>query len=532
MRLAIVGAGAIGGIARRQSDRAPARRSRSSPGARPCGPSASVGSRIITPERRFVVHPSLEPTNMQRRDRGGRGLPRREGPRSTSARPAARRGASVPTRCPRVSSRTASPGGTSRPSSGPSPTLGSRVSTRAGLSRSTCRRPGCAVGSRRLPGGTGRRLLGSRAHLEGIASRSGSPTARRSERCTGRSPPRPPAGVRLQPPVGRDLRGELWLKLVGHRRASTPLSSANPGEPRCPHLRPARPAARAPRHGRGRGGGRLGRRHTRTVDRSASRSCGEVGEHRTSMLQDLEAGRHLELEPILGAVVEIGRLTGVGTPTLDILLACTGLLAGPLRDLRTEVPSSVDELAELRDERRHSLVPGRDGRDLQLRHAGVFEGRYPLGHERGRPAERHARQQLIRYQSLGFGLLARQIEILDLGSLARSRIGRRRRCRSSGPWLPYRRYRARASAGATPSLDGLRERRRSRGGRPRRSARSRGSARAWPVLPPGRGPTPGPPSRERTESEAIRPQPPRSSPRSSRRARRPRSGCGGGPAGR
>jgi len=53
----------------------------------------------------------------------------------------------------------------------------------------------------------------------------------------------------------------------------------------------------------------------------------EVGEHKTSMLQDLEAGRPLELEPILGAVVEISRLTGVATPTLDMLLACTRLLA-------------------------------------------------------------------------------------------------------------------------------------------------------------------------------------------------------------
>ncbi len=45
------------------------------------------------------------------------------------------------------------------------------------------------------------------------------------------------------------------------------------------------------------------------------------------MLQDLEAGRPLELEPILGAVVEIARLTGISTPGLDVLLACTRLLA-------------------------------------------------------------------------------------------------------------------------------------------------------------------------------------------------------------
>jgi 2-dehydropantoate 2-reductase len=56
-------------------------------------------------------------------------------------------------------------------------------------------------------------------------------------------------------------------------------------------------------------------------------AAAKVGEHKTSMLQDLEAGRPLELEPILGAVVEIGRLNGVATPTLDVLLGCTRLLA-------------------------------------------------------------------------------------------------------------------------------------------------------------------------------------------------------------
>jgi 2-dehydropantoate 2-reductase len=45
------------------------------------------------------------------------------------------------------------------------------------------------------------------------------------------------------------------------------------------------------------------------------------GNHRSSMLQDLEAGRPMELDPILGAVCELGRRCGVRTPSLDMVHA-------------------------------------------------------------------------------------------------------------------------------------------------------------------------------------------------------------------
>ena len=47
----------------------------------------------------------------------------------------------------------------------------------------------------------------------------------------------------------------------------------------------------------------------------------EAGAHKTSMLQDLESGRPMEIDPIVGAVVEIGRMLNVPTPTIDIVLA-------------------------------------------------------------------------------------------------------------------------------------------------------------------------------------------------------------------
>jgi len=51
--------------------------------------------------------------------------------------------------------------------------------------------------------------------------------------------------------------------------------------------------------------------------------AGKVGEHRTSMLQDADAGRLTELDALLGSVIELGRITGVVTPTLELIYDLT-----------------------------------------------------------------------------------------------------------------------------------------------------------------------------------------------------------------
>jgi 2-dehydropantoate 2-reductase len=51
-----------------------------------------------------------------------------------------------------------------------------------------------------------------------------------------------------------------------------------------------------------------------------------VGAHKTSMLQDIESGRPTEIDAILGAVAELGRLTETPTPNIDALYACVKLL--------------------------------------------------------------------------------------------------------------------------------------------------------------------------------------------------------------
>jgi 2-dehydropantoate 2-reductase len=58
----------------------------------------------------------------------------------------------------------------------------------------------------------------------------------------------------------------------------------------------------------------------------------KVGAHKTSMLQDVEAGKPIELDALVGAVVELGRLTGTPTPHIDAVYACASLLAKTLAD--------------------------------------------------------------------------------------------------------------------------------------------------------------------------------------------------------
>jgi 2-dehydropantoate 2-reductase len=57
----------------------------------------------------------------------------------------------------------------------------------------------------------------------------------------------------------------------------------------------------------------------------------KVGAHKTSMLQDLEAGRPLELEPIVGATVELGDRLGVAMPATRAVYACAKMLDGKRR---------------------------------------------------------------------------------------------------------------------------------------------------------------------------------------------------------
>ena len=59
-----------------------------------------------------------------------------------------------------------------------------------------------------------------------------------------------------------------------------------------------------------------------------------VGAHKTSMLQDVEHGRALELEALVGSVIELGLITETPTPTIDAIYAATSLRARTLGEAR------------------------------------------------------------------------------------------------------------------------------------------------------------------------------------------------------
>lgn len=57
-----------------------------------------------------------------------------------------------------------------------------------------------------------------------------------------------------------------------------------------------------------------------------------VGKHKTSMLQDVEAGKPLEIDGMLGVIIELGEVTGTPVPALKAIYACTSLLNKTLQD--------------------------------------------------------------------------------------------------------------------------------------------------------------------------------------------------------
>jgi 2-dehydropantoate 2-reductase len=62
-----------------------------------------------------------------------------------------------------------------------------------------------------------------------------------------------------------------------------------------------------------------------TIDKRIA-GAEKVGAHKTSMLQDVEAGREPEVEALVGSVVELARLTQTPTPHIDAVYALTRLL--------------------------------------------------------------------------------------------------------------------------------------------------------------------------------------------------------------
>ena len=165
-------------------------------------------------------------------------------------------------------------------------------------------------------------------HIEGRRFALGEPDGERSERCARISEAFRAGGLRA--PVETDLREQIWLKLIGNVafNAASALTGATLGEL---GSRPEMVAAlRTVLEECAQVAEALGVTLPVTVERRLEAGFA-VGDHKTSMLQDLEAGRRLEIGCLSGAVVELADRLELPVPTTRALHACTVLL-DELRD--------------------------------------------------------------------------------------------------------------------------------------------------------------------------------------------------------
>jgi len=137
----------------------------------------------------------------------------------------------------------------------------------------------------------------------------------------------------MQSPVLTDIRAEMWLKLWGNMTFN-PISALSRGTLAgiCQYP-PTRELARAMMTEAQAIAGKLGISFRVPIEKRIA-GAERVGHHKTSMLQDVEAGRPLETDALLGSVIELGRMTATPTPHLDAVFALTKLLEQSLAQAR------------------------------------------------------------------------------------------------------------------------------------------------------------------------------------------------------
>jgi 2-dehydropantoate 2-reductase len=157
-------------------------------------------------------------------------------------------------------------------------------------------------------------------HIYGNRFTLGEPDGSKSPRAVALSQVMTGAG--LKAPVSSRIRDDIWLKLWGNL-SFNPLSVLTGATlERLAHEPELRAVARLMMVEAQVMAEKLGVKFAVNVDRRLD-MAGEVGAHKTSMLQDFERGRALELDAMLGAVVELGKLTGDPMPVCRAILALT-----------------------------------------------------------------------------------------------------------------------------------------------------------------------------------------------------------------
>lgn len=128
-------------------------------------------------------------------------------------------------------------------------------------------------------------------------------------------------------PVSSDVRAEIWTKLWGNL-SFNPISALT-GATLAGICRDngARALAADMMREAQAVGEALGIRFRIPLEKRIA-GAQAVGEHKTSMLQDIEAGRPTEIEALVGSVIELGQITGVPTPHISAIYACVKLLEG------------------------------------------------------------------------------------------------------------------------------------------------------------------------------------------------------------
>lgn len=162
-------------------------------------------------------------------------------------------------------------------------------------------------------------------HIYGDKFPIGEPSGEITPRVTALSALMEKAGLRA--PVLTNIRDELWLKLWGNlcfnpisalTHATLEVIAADPG---------TRAVARSMMLEAQAVAEKLGIKFRVDVERRIN-GAGSVGAHKTSMLQDLERDRPMEIDPLVSVVQEMGHMLDMPTPTLDVVLALVRQRAG------------------------------------------------------------------------------------------------------------------------------------------------------------------------------------------------------------
>ncbi len=160
--------------------------------------------------------------------------------------------------------------------------------------------------------------------IEGDRFTLGEPDGSKSDRVLAVSQALVRAGFRA--PVSSDIRAEIWLKLWGNLVFNPVSALTHATLVDICQFAPTRTLAATMMAEAQIVADKLGVRPRVSIERRIA-GAEAIGAHKTSMLQDVEAGRPLELTALVGSVVELARLTQTPTPAIDSIYACASLLA-------------------------------------------------------------------------------------------------------------------------------------------------------------------------------------------------------------